>query len=378
MGGSSRIGEKAKALSRGSEGPGPFFKKTGSVTNPAEEESESSSRLSQVSQRKVPRPNAPRREQSSGSGAAKSVTSKQLSSKAKRLAKEVASAYGDEEEPSSAGSLKRRMETRVQVKGNETGKEGQGSKSTASKPVELEVAQSPDLALQAQTRRILAVWLSEQSGLRIRAFSEEAFVNDIRDGIALCVILDNLGWLAAEKAGKVYISTDRHTLPRRKKGVNLAIVAETLRDHDIVPEFPSTLNEINAATLNSQILPALTALMASALKAPKPAQDEAIPSERAKSRKRAKKKIKQIIRHEIKREKLPVKHPLEEEDIDQVLSSIFAVVIFTVIIIVILSVVSGVLGLTETAIWTFISGRKTAPQVLHSDVTWYSDVKQVW
>jgi hypothetical protein len=115
---------------------------------------------------------------------------------------------------------------------------------------------------RADCRRLVAEWLQQESGLRVRAFSDEAFVADLRDGIALCIVLDNMGWLDDGQAGRVTVSDNRHAMPRNKKRSNLEIVNEGIIDNcDLATPWPSSLEQVQAGNMERILLPSLLELM---------------------------------------------------------------------------------------------------------------------
>mmetsp|Transcript_997 Transcript_997/g.2397 ORF Transcript_997/g.2397 Transcript_997/m.2397 type:complete len:504 (-) Transcript_997:961-2472(-) len=121
--------------------------------------------------------------------------------------------------------------------------------------------------LSAMTRRALANWLSRLSGLRVRGFSHDVFLSDLRDGSAVCAIVDKLGWLddveVAARTDEIihnaYMGFDqRHDLPKSAKRANLAAFNQAIEAFaDMDHLYVQSLREFKLEYLDTVIIPFL-------------------------------------------------------------------------------------------------------------------------
>jgi hypothetical protein len=292
-------------------------------------------------------------------------------------------------------------EQREQEQGQRESEDGDGSGRAAP-------ARSRKRGLPVDdTREAVARWLSEQSGLRVRWASDAAFVADLRDGIALCVALDNTGWLSAQETERVVISDKRHLMAKAHKRGNVAIARaalarrpepELVRAAELLPELEGLLPE----TVTPQVLPSLVALMRAAQsaqreqqEAPQREQQEDARSTgaassgaesgasqggsvvRRRNHKMSKRRIKQLVRSELSSGALlgGALAPLEAEEVHRALGSICGLLIFLTIMLLATTLLGDLLGLTDVGFARLLGIRRGAA---HSDVSWYTTVKRAW
>jgi hypothetical protein len=266
------------------------------------------------------------------------------------------------------------------------------------------------------TREAVARWLCDESGLRVRWASDAAFVADLRDGIALCVALDNAGWLSAEETERVVISDKRHVMAKAHKRGNVAIARAALsrrpepelaRAAELLPE----LEGLHPEAVTQQVLPSLVTLMRVAQSAEREQQApreapprEAPPHEqqddarstgaassgaesgasqggsvaRRRTCKVSKRRIKQLVRCELSSSALlgGALAPLEAEEVHRALGSICGLLIFLAIMLLATTLLGDLLGLTDVGFARLLGIRRGS--AAHSEVSWYHTVKRAW
>ncbi len=101
----------------------------------------------------------------------------------------------------------------------------------------------------------LAAWVASESKLAIRGTSNDAFLEDLQDGVALCMILEKLGWLKEDE-----YNVECVTRAHMRQNLIAMRTSVALHDPDLGGCTPQLLNDYSLEGLYSVILPFLVEL----------------------------------------------------------------------------------------------------------------------